>query len=790
MKRLLLCLGTLITLALLLSSCHKHKPSGWIEGDEANCTTSGTLYKECTKCGEVITTAVVSPNGVHLEVEVGAVAPTCTADGLTAGTKCERCNIVMTPQETVPATGHTEIDGARVEPTCTAVGYEVCTKCSVCNEVLTGGAVIAALGHTSVDVPAKAPTCTEIGYGAAKKCSVCDEILEALDTVPATGHTEVAADPIQPTCVEIGYAKVTKCSVCDEIISKSEPIGTVDHSYVEGFVPEQGDIADHLIYKCSVCDASYDDFDVTVKEITLTKSNRSEYGYRGTADEHLTLTPPYKLGGVWYKITEIDDSAFEGCTNLKSITVPESVKRIGTAAFKDCSGVDTLTIPEGVKKIEARAFYNCTGLKKINYLAIELFDIYNLASAVFSNAGTSTDGIEILIGKNVSSIPSYLFSGWDDTKSNPLNVSDVVFEDGSVLESLGERCFAYCGITSVTLPDTVKFMGEDVFYLCTSLEGVQYDNAYYIGSASNPYFVLYEAVDDKITSCQINADTGFIHSSAFSNCYYLEDVSIPDGIIGVNDRAFYDCTSLKYTEYSNACYIGNENNPYLVLMKPKDRRITECTVHEDTKVIYYGAFYACLYLNSITIGENVTSIGRQAFYNCVALRNIVIPDSVINIGNAAFSGCVILSGVKLGTGLTDIAYSTFYNCASLEDIVIPDSVKYIGYRAFDECTSLKSVKLGNSVRYIGISAFYNCKSLTEIVIPASVQCIDDYVFNQNNAITAVYYEGTEDEWDSILISSSVYSSNKTVTVYYYSDKKPAASGNYWYYGKDGEIFTW
>lgn len=179
-----------------------------------------------------------------------------------------------------------------------------------------------------------------------------------------------------------------------------------------------------------------------------------------------------------------------------------------------------------------------------------------------------------------------------------------------------------------------------------------------------------------------------IDSWAFSSYRNLESVTIPDSITYIGNNAFSICDNLKYNEYDNALYLGNSENPYLLLVEIKDTGLTSFTTNEKTKFIHNDVFYKCSSLTSITISNGVMSIGSNAFYGCTGLTSVTLPDSITFIGNSAFSGCSNLTSITIPNRVTHIESFAFRGCSNLTSIIIPDSVTYIDYGAFKDCSNL------------------------------------------------------------------------------------------------------
>ena len=169
-------------------------------------------------------------------------------------------------------------------------------------------------------------------------------------------------------------------------------------------------------------------------------------------------------------ITSIGSEAFRWC-GLTSVTLPESLTSIGSSAFNGCS-LTSITIPENVTSIGNSAFINCRKLEKIIFNATSMGDLA-AKNQVFQYAGSSGNGITVMIGANVTKIPAYLFNPYNSSSYAP-KITNVVFAEGSVCESLGASAFQYC-----TSLEEIRFTGDALEFGDANVFGSVVATAYY-----------------------------------------------------------------------------------------------------------------------------------------------------------------------------------------------------------------------------------------------------------------------------------------------------------------------
>ena len=185
---------------------------------EPTCSAEGEALFSCLYCSK--TKVGTLPKGDHVIVVKDAVAPSCTATGLTEGTYCSVCSETITAQEVLPATGHKEVIDDAVSPSCTATGLTEGKHCDTCGAILTAQEVVPAAGHKEVTDDAVSPSCTATGLTEGKHCDTCGAILTAQEVVPATGHDLFYVQKDETV-------HMVACYNCDTVTEEA-------HEYTEG----------------------------------------------------------------------------------------------------------------------------------------------------------------------------------------------------------------------------------------------------------------------------------------------------------------------------------------------------------------------------------------------------------------------------------------------------------------------------------------------------------------------------------------------------------------------------
>ena len=395
---------------------------------EPSCNREGEMTYTCSVCGGGYTESI--PMTAHTEVIDEAIAPTCTKTGLTEGKHCSVCKTVLVAQEVIPMTAHIYVDN-------------VCTMCRAEREYTAGLVFTLSADSTQYSVTDYTGTATEVYIPA---------VYEGLSVTSIKDYAfyncyRLTSITIPDSVISIEDYAFYGCSIASITVSSGNPayhsagnclIETESKALIKGFnnsvIPTDGSVTsieDYAFYNCygltsitlpdsvkSIGDSAfYFCYNLTsiaipdsvtsigdnafsscsgLTSITVARGN-SVYHSAGnclieTDSKKLILGCKNSVIPTDGSVTSIGSCAFEDCSGLTSITIPDSVTSIGSYAFSGCNGLTSITIPDSVTSIGWSAFFGCSSLTSIaipnSVTSIGYSAFYNcrgLTSVTFAN---------------------------------------------------------------------------------------------------------------------------------------------------------------------------------------------------------------------------------------------------------------------------------------------------------------------------------------------------------------------------------------------------------------------
>ena len=423
----------------------------------------------------------------------------------------------------------------------------------------------------------------------------------------------------------------------------------------------------------------------------------------------VTIPSSVEYNGQTYSVTSIGEYAFAQCSNLTSVTIPNSVTSIADLAFWNCFGLTSITIPNSITSIEGDAFEGCTGLTSLVYNA----HVFVYMPSSYSGAYTIPDGIKSIANKafeNCSGLTSIII---------PNSVAGI-----------GYGAFAGCyGLISLELPNNLVFL-TDIF--TTSYSQYTYEN---LGSIIIPASVLCDGeYYGNVAAARMTLvgdyydGYGMERSIRLSN---LKHIEAPYWFFDVPEEYWSYCPKNMENVVINR---GELNDNILSVIRRSYTTLKSVDLSAATNTeLADEAFKGCYNLETLKLPASLTKINYMAVAGCKNLKSIDIPASVEEIGQSAFEDCRSIETITFGGAATPApgranapAASTsqlqrignwaFYNAHELQHLTLPEGVTEIGDGAFYGCTYLEDLILPSSVQSIGDNCFALCSKLTKITV--------------------------------------------------------------------------
>ncbi|MGJ8638631.1 MAG: leucine-rich repeat domain-containing protein [Opitutaceae bacterium] len=308
--------------------------------------------------------------------------------------------------------------------------------------------------------------------------------------------------------------------------------------------------------------------------------------YLGTDTEHAEI--PALIEGK--PVTSIAENAFSRA-NLTSIHIPESVTNIGESAFDGCASLTSVNIPDGITAINRYAFRGCS------FSSIRIPD--SVKTIGFHSFKHCVNLTGLLIPDSVTSISDSAFSSCRSLK-------EIVIPDS--VTGMGDSAFSNCiKLQNVTISNNLRRISFDAFAGCTSLTSID------IGTGTTT--LGSRAFEGCTSLTQITIPEGVIklENWVFYGCRELADVSLPNSLQSMGELTFNNCIELK-----------NVNIPSSISTIPRKTffrclALKSITIPESVTIIEDEAFRFCNKLTAITIPIQVERIGSNAFNFCSSL---------------------------------------------------------------------------------------------------------------------------------------------------------------------------
>lgn len=305
---------------------------------------------------------------------------------------------------------------------------------------------------------------------------------------------------------------------------------------------------------------------------------------------------------------------------------------------------------------------------------------------------------------------------------SPEIVDDNAFKDCLYLQtielkhckSIGKSAFENCRtLRDVELSDALTELRVRAFRNCTSIESIYFGKALR-GIDCKCFENCYKLQSIKFATSVVGQEKSNyrIGMDCFRNCHVLGNVAIPDYVVAVDSKAFYNCTQLPAVNLGSIRTLGAE------------------------------VFARCSTLKRIKIPKTVETLGERCFsysglqqvrFDCLKLKNL----------KYTFAYCVELYEVLMPKIVHNLE-GCFYNCKNLSEVNLPDEAVRIDYM-FCGCAELEKIKIPFTVKTLAKGTFAQCRSLRKVCIPPTVTKISKTAFYGVKKCLLVVTRGSEGE---------------------------------------------
>ena len=437
---------------------------------------------------------------------------------------------------------------------------------------------------------------------------------------------------------------------------------------------------------------------------------------------------------------------------IQTVVIEEGVTGIGKYAFYSMNQLTSLTLSSTVSSIDDDGIISCPAVNEIrvnaenpNYSDIDgvLYDKSGETIVRYPEGRTGT----YVIPTGVTTIGNFAFL-FD--RLTGVTIPPTVTQ-------IGWSAFRDCiFLTGIEMPNSVTSIGFEAFRRCISMTSIKLSK----NLQSIPSYAFKECAE--LTEITISEKATYISNSAFQGCTKLRSITVPIRVRRILEDAFADCPALsnvyfKGTELSwDAMEINDEGNDAFT-----NAEFTFCFEGASGT---WGDLTWKLDVNGVL---TISGSGEMDSFRIYSPRGTY---SLFLREWHDFSAEIRQAVIE--RGITTVGENAFDSCRNLSKVTIPDTVTEIKTHAFCNCTSLKSIAIPEGVMDIDLSAFTSCKGLESIALPTSIENILAYSFNKCDKLSAVYYGGTAEQWEGIMLDDYYNESLISATIHYLGDAVP------------------
>ena len=380
--------------------------------------------------------------------------------------------------------------------------------------------------------------------------------------------------------------------------------------------------------------------------------------------------------GINYQVTQIGFQAFNNCSGLTLIGIPEGVTAINSYAFSSCGNLEDVDFPNSLISIGNYAFQDCSSFSNVyipRNVAVIAYNAFSFCHTIKSYSCSSlnpyfraVDGV--LFSKDMTKLVAYPQAALASSYDVPSTVTATDF-----------HAFRDCdNLVNITIPETVTWLGSTVFARCDNLVSL------YLPDGITHMGVGIFSGCTNLSNLHLPASLDSIMNGSFSHCMSLSELTIPRNVSYIDQYAFYESGGIKHIYFE-----------------------------EDSRLAY---------------------IGSSAFASSDGLETFYMPNSVTTTGNSIFYKCPSLKNVSISQNLSVLEVSSYNYCTSLIELYIPSNVTLVGNSSVANCSSLKRLTIGEKDA-TSSTTIPNCgvisnNQLERLELGANVDSLSEYAINE------------------------------------------------------------